>query len=581
MALVAADALASAASASSSRATTSSTRSRIPDAYLARRRPARRRRRPPASRSRTPRTGVASAVASGAVTIARRAHRPAPTYRRGRHLTSWPTSTSTAHRADRPGPRGPHRSHDPTPVRPAPPRRPTRGRPHRRAAAHRRRCTAHPAAGRSAPATACSSPARRASSTRITLEPGRRVPHPPRRARARRRDRPARRLGHPRTRGDEYLALRPLLNDFVMSMPRGAAIVYPKDAAQILALADVFPGATRGRGRRRLRRAVALAAARHRADRAAARRSSAARSSPTSPAANVAAFLGAVPDNWSVTVGDLVEALPTPPSRQSVDRVVLDMLAPWECVDAAADALEPGGVVLCYVATVTQLSRVAEAIREHRPLHRPAVERDDGAHLARRGPRRPPRPPDGRPHRLPRHRAAAGPRRRAPELKRRAVEVGVLRRRRRGLDPGCRSATRSASDKRLRKVVRQAAARPRSPPPRLRPRPRTPGCATGRLRPSRASCIRTERGSVRTIPALLVTIGLAASLTGCASQRRRHHAVELHRPRRRVRGRHRDRRVRQGSRRSPSRRPLTHQGHAGLRAMRRATGGRSRTAPRS
>ena len=44
--------------------------------------------------------------------------------------------------------------------------------------------------------------------------------------------------------GVEYLALRPLLSDFVMSMPRGAAIVYPKDAAQILAQADVFPGAT-------------------------------------------------------------------------------------------------------------------------------------------------------------------------------------------------------------------------------------------------------------------------------------------------------------------------------------------------
>ena len=43
--------------------------------------------------------------------------------------------------------------------------------------------------------------------------------------------------------GDQYLALRPLLSDFVMSMPRGAAIIYPKDAAQILALADIFPGA--------------------------------------------------------------------------------------------------------------------------------------------------------------------------------------------------------------------------------------------------------------------------------------------------------------------------------------------------
>ena len=48
---------------------------------------------------------------------------------------------------------------------------------------------------------------------------------------------------------------------------------------------------------------------------------------------------------------------------QSVDRVVLDMLAPWECLRVVSDALKPGGVLLCYVATVTQLSRVAEAIR--------------------------------------------------------------------------------------------------------------------------------------------------------------------------------------------------------------------------
>jgi tRNA (adenine57-N1/adenine58-N1)-methyltransferase len=47
----------------------------------------------------------------------------------------------------------------------------------------------------------------------------------------------------------------------------------------------------------------------------------------------------------------------------SVDRVVLDMLAPWECVESVAQALKPGGLVIVYVATVTQLSRVAEQIR--------------------------------------------------------------------------------------------------------------------------------------------------------------------------------------------------------------------------
>ncbi|MGL5863211.1 MAG: tRNA (adenine-N1)-methyltransferase, partial [Phycicoccus sp.] len=68
---------------------------------------------------------------------------------------------------------------------------------------------------------------------------------------------------------------------------------------------------------------------------------------------------------WSVTVGDLTAALPEATAPGSVDRVVLDMLAPWECLDVVADALVPGGVLICYVATTTQLSKVAEAMRDH------------------------------------------------------------------------------------------------------------------------------------------------------------------------------------------------------------------------
>jgi len=162
--------------------------------------------------------------------------------------------------------------------------------------------------------------------------------------------------------GDEYLALRPLLHDFVMSMPRGAAIVYPKDAAQILGLADVFPGATvveAGVGSGALTlwllRAVGergtVLSFERRAEFAEVARG------------NVANFFGAVPANWRLEVGELAEALPASVAEGSVDRVVLDMLAPWECLDAVAQALMPGGVLLCYIATVTQLSRVAEAIR--------------------------------------------------------------------------------------------------------------------------------------------------------------------------------------------------------------------------
>ncbi len=162
--------------------------------------------------------------------------------------------------------------------------------------------------------------------------------------------------------GREYLALRPLLRDFVMSMPRGAAIVYPKDAAQIVSQADVFPGAVvveAGVGSGALAQSLLRAvgdAGRHisferRAEFAAVAE------------ANVETFLGGRPANWDVVVGDLVEQLPHTAAAASVDRVVLDMLAPWECIGAVAEALTPGGVVLCYIATATQLSRVAEFIR--------------------------------------------------------------------------------------------------------------------------------------------------------------------------------------------------------------------------
>jgi tRNA (adenine57-N1/adenine58-N1)-methyltransferase len=162
--------------------------------------------------------------------------------------------------------------------------------------------------------------------------------------------------------GDEYLALRPLLSDFVMSMPRGAAIIYPKDAAQILSLGDIFPGARVveagvGSGAlslwllRGIGPTGSLTSFERRDEFAQVARG------------NVVSFLGAEPTNWTVKVGDLVESLPTAVENGSVDRVVLDMLAPWECLEVVADALTPGGVLLCYIATVTQLSRVAEAIR--------------------------------------------------------------------------------------------------------------------------------------------------------------------------------------------------------------------------
>ncbi len=163
--------------------------------------------------------------------------------------------------------------------------------------------------------------------------------------------------------GVEYLVLRPLLPDYVLSMPRGAAVVYPKDAGQVIAMADVFPGAVvveAGAGSGALTtfllRAVGDAGRVHsierREDFAAVARG------------NVEGFFGGPHPAWRLTVGDLAEQLPGLVAPGSVDRVILDMLAPWENLAVAADALVPGGVLCCYVATTTQLSRLAEDLRE-------------------------------------------------------------------------------------------------------------------------------------------------------------------------------------------------------------------------
>lgn len=165
------------------------------------------------------------------------------------------------------------------------------------------------------------------------------------------------------TSGGEYLVFRPLLSEFVVSMPRGAAVVYPKDAAQIVAMADIYPGATvveAGAG------SGALSCSLLRAIGPEGRLLSFERREEFAEVArrNVTQFYGGEHPAWTLTLGDLAEELPKVEAN-SVDRVVLDMLAPWECVDAVAHALAPGGMVIGYVATTTQLGRFTETLRAH------------------------------------------------------------------------------------------------------------------------------------------------------------------------------------------------------------------------
>jgi tRNA (adenine57-N1/adenine58-N1)-methyltransferase len=162
--------------------------------------------------------------------------------------------------------------------------------------------------------------------------------------------------------GVEYLAVRPLLSDYVVAMPRGAAVVYPKDAGQIVTMADVFPGAVvveagvgSGGLSSYLLRAVGDQGRLHSVERRA--------DFAQVAIGNVEQWFGGPHPAWTVTVGEVADVL-LAAERGSVDRVVLDMLAPWENLAPAAEALVPGGVLCCYVATTTQLSRLAEDVRD-------------------------------------------------------------------------------------------------------------------------------------------------------------------------------------------------------------------------
>jgi len=160
--------------------------------------------------------------------------------------------------------------------------------------------------------------------------------------------------------GDPFLVLRPLLVDYVMSMPRGAQLIYPKDAAQIVLEGDIFPGARvleAGAGSGALTCSLLRAVGPDgrvisydvRADHAEhARR-------------NVETYFGCAPANWQLIISDIADA---DLAAGSVDRVVLDMLAPWDVLDTVSRVLVAGGVLIVYLATVTQLSKTVEALRD-------------------------------------------------------------------------------------------------------------------------------------------------------------------------------------------------------------------------
>jgi tRNA (adenine57-N1/adenine58-N1)-methyltransferase len=160
------------------------------------------------------------------------------------------------------------------------------------------------------------------------------------------------------TAGLKFTAFIPLLADYVLSMPRGATIVYPKDAAMIVGVADIYPGARvleagvgSGALTLSLLRAVGPKGFVHSVERR--------QDFADNATANLTNYFTGLPENWRLDVGSVQDQS----FAEKFDRVILDMLAPWECVEMAAEVLRPGGVFLAYVATTTQLSATAEAIK--------------------------------------------------------------------------------------------------------------------------------------------------------------------------------------------------------------------------
>jgi tRNA (adenine57-N1/adenine58-N1)-methyltransferase len=153
--------------------------------------------------------------------------------------------------------------------------------------------------------------------------------------------------------GARYLVVRPTLSDFVLSMPRGAQVVYPKDIGPLLVLADVYPGARvleAGVGSGALSIALLRAGAdlvgyEVRADFAAKAR------------ANVESFLGQG-TAYRVEERDVYADI----DEVDLDRVVLDLPEPWRVVKHAAAAMRPGGILVAYLPTIGQVAQLRESL---------------------------------------------------------------------------------------------------------------------------------------------------------------------------------------------------------------------------
>lgn len=157
------------------------------------------------------------------------------------------------------------------------------------------------------------------------------------------------------TRGQRFVVLRPTLTDFILKMPRGAQVIYPKDIGPILMLADIGPGmrvlesgvGSGALSMGMLRAGAEIVGYELREDFANRARS------------NVEQFLGAgVLDRYKVELRDCYEGI----DETGIDRVVLDLPEPWQVVPHAAEAMRPGGILVAYTPSVVQVAQLRETL---------------------------------------------------------------------------------------------------------------------------------------------------------------------------------------------------------------------------
>jgi len=162
------------------------------------------------------------------------------------------------------------------------------------------------------------------------------------------------------SKGTRYVVLRPTLAEYVLDMPRGAQVIYPKDLAMVMFWADIFPGARvleAGMGSGALTLALLRAVGPAGKVISYEQREDFARRA----LANIQLRMGEV-GNLAVRLRPVEEGLP---EEETVDRAVFDLPEPWHLVDPVARVLRSGGIFLSYVPTIIQSHQLSEALRRH------------------------------------------------------------------------------------------------------------------------------------------------------------------------------------------------------------------------